>query len=97
MEEGAQDGEYERHAHAPDAPGSGVRTSPTPPGIYVETIDEPSPGVQTPLPQLQIYIYIYTDASGHGVQASSTAPDICISTQMHQSLAYRYLPHILHA
>ena len=28
VEEGAQDGEYERHAHAPDAPGPGIRPPP---------------------------------------------------------------------
>jgi len=32
MEEGAQDGKHERHAHAPDAPGPGVWSPSTSPG-----------------------------------------------------------------
>ena len=32
VEEGTQNGEHERDADAPDAPGSGVRPPPSPPG-----------------------------------------------------------------
>jgi hypothetical protein len=38
VEEGAQDGKHERHAHAPDAPGPRLRPPPTPPGIHISKI-----------------------------------------------------------